>query len=201
MSALCLALPLSLSGLAACSTTDTGPDSSESASTSTPRESTGTPEPAPRDEDESPDEACPSSFTTAREGDEVRADLDEFTGEGTVWLCSYSAAGSDERHQEWLRTSTPVALDSATTSVVTDLVAGLAPADENQPCRANFGPVLVLSQEIRDAEQAHLVIEDFGCNTAQLATNLANSTLGWNEPRLDTPDGTITALNALPPER
>ena len=55
----------------------------------------------------------------------------------------------------------------------------------------------LLSQEIRDAEQAHLVIEDFGCRTAQLATNLASATLGWNEPRLATAAGDVETLTEL----
>lgn len=199
---LSLALAVALSTLAGCGATDS--EVGESAATSTPLEATGSPSQTPAEPGEGAeapegftDEACPSSFTTGRDGEQVRATVEEFTGEGTVWLCSYSAGESDERWQQWDRTSVPVALDSATTSVVTDLVAALAPADENRPCRADFGPILLLSQEIRDAEQAHLVIEDFGCRTAQLATNLATTTLGWNEPRLATAAGDVESLTEL----
>lgn len=196
-------LPLMLGLPLAVTACGTDSEVGDSATTSTPNEATGSPSESPSDATAGPapegfvDEACPTSFTTGRDGDEVRATLEEFTGEGTVWLCSYSAGDSDDRWQQWDRTSVPVALDSAETSVVTDFVAALEPAEENRPCRADFGPVLLLSQEIRDAEQAHLVIEDFGCRDAQVATNLTNTTLGWNEPRLATAAGDVETLTAL----
>jgi hypothetical protein len=190
--------------LAACGSTEDA--DTESASISTPLQSTGTEEAthrAPAGTTESaPEKACPPAFTDGREGTAVASEVDDFTGETPVWLCRYvrSPDASDERWSEWTLVSTPVRVDTDHADLVTTFAAGLAPADESAPCRADFGPRLLLSHEVGDGEQAHAVIDEFGCDTVTLTSDLAHDVLSWNAESFTPRSTAVAALAALVPK-
>lgn len=195
--------------LSACGDTDDA--DVDAASTSTPLESTATVSPTdaaqPVTSGPAPDvdpalaEACPPTFADGRDGDAVASAVEDFDESAPVWLCRYAQDpdASDDRWGQWTLTSTPVRLDTEHPGILTSLMAGLSRRDDNAPCRADFGPRLLVSQEVRDGEQSHLVIDEFGCNDVHFASNLAYDTLPWTAPAMTPTQSDLAALVALVP--
>lgn len=210
LTALCLTALLSPL-LAACGEGDPDPQNTSAPTQEAPSTPTGTPTDTDSDGTASPAPetpsapgsdtagACPDSFVQGRQGDTVQADRDDLSPDAETWLCRYQVDdedSSDERAR-WVRVSEPVRLRGTGQSVAATLLQGLRATDPTRACTADFGPVMLLSQNLRDGETVHLVLEEFGCRDAVVASNLSVDTLAWSEERWQTMPGTVDKLGDL----
>ena len=187
-----------------------GDDSTESGATdvggtnSTPPVDGGTPATAAPTGDEdsdlgedAPQEACPVSFTEGRAGDALPFEPADLTGSAPMWVCRYTSTSSSDAWLEWSLSAVPAKVTGEQRKLVTAFAAGLTPADPEQSCPAELGTRLLLAHEVRDGEQAHAVIDEFGCGDVRLAENLAVDSLAFAAPTWTSAPGTAKALSQL----
>ena len=147
--------------------------------------------------EDAPAEACPTSFTEGRSGDAATFDPSQLTTDAPTWVCRYEPGDHDAAWQEWKLAAVPVRVRPDDRELVRAFAEGLTPADPKEVCRADLDTRLLVAHETRDGEQAHAVIDEFGCGHVRLAENLAVDVLAFSAPSWSSAPGTARALSSL----